>query len=162
VVIDYLANHTEAIPVLAAWFHEEWSYLYPERTLYDVERSIAGRSQVDRIPIALVAMEAGEVIGTVCLKVHDMDTHLHLSPWLAGLYVARTWRGRGIGSALVRAMEEKAQELEVGHLYLYTPDSESFYASLDWRLLERVPYHGSTVAVMEKQIARGHLGTVYL
>lgn len=153
-LIDYLANHPAAIPVLAGWFHAEWSYLYPERTVADVERSIADRTNTTTIPLALVAVEGHEVVGTVCLKTHDMDTQLHLSPWLAGLYVARESRGRGVGSALVKAIEEKAYELGVRTLYLYTPESERFYASRKWDVLERVTYHGCRVSVMKKTLDR--------
>lgn len=150
--IDYLANHTKAIPMLGDWFYEEWSHLYPERTRADVEEAISERTSTNRIPLALVAVEAGNVVGTVCLKVHDMDTHVHLSPWLAGLYVARERRRKGIGSALVHAVEHKASELGIGKLYLYTPESEAFYSRLEWDLLERVEYRGYMVSVMEKEI----------
>ncbi len=86
--IEYLAFHKEVIPTLAQWFYEEWSYLYPERTFSDVKRLIAERAQADKIPVALVAYDGEELLGTVCLKVHDMDTRLDLTPWLAGLYVS--------------------------------------------------------------------------
>jgi len=84
--IAYLADHKEVIPLLARWFYQEWAYLHPERTLADVERLIAERVNTDRIPLALLAFDGRELLGTVCLKVHDMDTRLDLTPWLAGLY----------------------------------------------------------------------------
>jgi hypothetical protein len=86
--IAYLTDHKEVIPILAQWFYKEWAYLHPERTLADVERLIRERANIDRIPVALVAFEGQELLGTVCLKVHDMDTRLDLTPWLAGLYVS--------------------------------------------------------------------------
>ncbi|WP_333873997.1 hypothetical protein [Methylobacter sp.] len=38
--IVHLADHKEVIPTLAQWFYQEWAYLYPDRTLLDVERLI--------------------------------------------------------------------------------------------------------------------------
>lgn len=151
--IAHLADHRDVIPTLAQWFYQEWAYLHPDRTLEDVERLIGERTNTTKIPVALVAFEGGELLGTVCLKVHDMDTRLDLTPWLAGLYVAAAWRRKGIGTALVSAIEKKAHELQVEKLYLYTPESEGFYSSLGWHLSERTKYHGYPVTIMEKNIA---------
>ncbi|WP_367025857.1 GNAT family N-acetyltransferase [Methylococcus sp. ANG] len=150
--IEYLADHKELIPTLARWFYEEWAYLHPERTYADVEHLITERAQTNKIPVALVAFEGNELLGTVCLKVHDMDTRLDLTPWLAGLYIAAPRRKQGIGATLVSAIEKKAHELGVKTLYLYTPESETFYARHGWHVKERTEYHGCPVTIMEKQI----------
>lgn len=150
--IEYLADHQDVIPTLAQWFYEEWAYLHPERTYSDVECLISERAQKDKIPMALVAFYGEELLGTVSLKVHDMETRIDLSPWLAGLYVSVTRRRQGIGEALVFAIEKKACELGVGRLYLYTPESESFYSKLEWKVKERTEYHGYPVTLMQKEI----------
>lgn len=150
--IAYLADHKEVIPILARWFYQEWTYLHPDRTLQDVERLIGERTNTTKIPLSLVAFEGGELLGMVCLKVHDMDTRLDLTPWLAGLYVTAPWRRKGIGTALVSAIEKKSQELQIEKLYLYTPESEGFYSRLGWHVNERVKYHGYPVTIMEKKI----------
>lgn len=151
--IAYLANHKEVIPQLAAWFYQEWAYLLPSKTQKDVERLLHERTNTDKIPVALLAFEGDELVGTVCLKVHDMDTRLDLSPWLAGLYVAEPLRGHGIGTTLVSSIEKKARELGVKKLYLHTPKSEAFYTGLGWQLKERTEYHGYPVSIMEKELA---------
>jgi GNAT superfamily N-acetyltransferase len=150
--IAYLADHKEVIPILARWFYEEWTYLYPDRTLTDVERLIGERANANKIPVALVAFDGQELLGTVCLKVHDMDTRLDLTPWLAGLYVKAPRRRQGIGTALVSAIEKKAHELGIERLYLYTPESEVFYSRLGWQIKERTEYHGYSVTLMQKEI----------
>jgi N-acetylglutamate synthase-like GNAT family acetyltransferase len=150
--IVYLADHLELVPQLAAWFHAEWAYLYPERTLAQVEAGIRGRAEKDRLPLALVALEDHTLRGTVCLKIHDMDTRTELSPWLAGLFVDPAQRRRGLGTALVRAMEDQALSMGIHHLYLYTPVSEQFYRARGWRMLEHTDYHGYPVTIMQKTL----------
>ena len=151
--ISLLADHQEVIPTLAGWFHREWSYLVPGRSEQDVACSIAERASRHKIPMALVAFEEHELIGTVCLKVNDMESRPELTPWLAGLYVKESWRKRGVGSALVRAIERQAVDLGVERLFLYTPESERFYAALGWRVLERTTVHDVPVTIMEKRLA---------
>jgi len=151
--IAYLADHTEVIPILAQWFYKEWAYLHPGKTLANVEQLIGERINTNKIPLALVAFDNQELVGTVCIKVHDMDTHLDLSPWLAGLYVSASRRRQGIGATLVSAIEKEAHKLGVEKLYLHTPESETFYSKLGWQVKERPQYHGYPVSLMQKKIA---------
>ena len=151
--IAYLADYKEVIPKLAEWFYQEWFNLYPGKTIDDVKTAIGERTNRDAIPVALVALEGAELVGTVCLKTHDMDTRLDLSPWLAGLYVAQPWRRQGIGTALVKAIEQKAKALGIRRLYLYTPSAEFFYVKMAWRAKETTNYHGVEVTIMEKEMA---------
>ena len=148
--ITYLAGHEEVIPTLAEWFYREWSYLQPNRTLSDVESSIRERVNKDVLPVALLAFEGSILVGTICLRTHDMDTRLDLSPWLAGLYVAESWRGRGIGTEMVNAIEQTASTLGIRKLYLYTLRAEPFYSRMVWQVKETTEYHGAKVTIMEK------------
>lgn len=150
--IEYLADHEDVIPIISDWFYREWSYLYPERTKDDFRRFISERVNKDKVPLTLVAFEGEELVGTVCLKTHDMDTKTELSPWLAGLYVKESWRKKGVGSALVKAIEQKAIELGINLLFLYTPESENFYYNLGWRVKEKTNYHKVPVTIMEKRL----------
>ena len=150
--INPLAQHKEAIPTIAKWYYEEWSHFYPDRTMNDVEQYIGGGKKKNKILVALVALEGEALLGTVCLRIHDMNTRLDLTPWLAGLYVAESRRRQGIGTALVHAIERKAKEMSARKLYLYTEKPEGFYTRLGWRVKERTEYHGYPVTIMEKEI----------
>ena len=152
--IHYLADHRDLVPLIAQWFFGEWACFYPGKGLKDFEAMVAERANRDRLPLALVALEGGKLLGTGCLKPRDMETRPELTPWLAGMFVAGESRGRGIGAALVRAVEEKAAGLGIGKLYLHTPRSERFYARLGWSVKERTEYCGCAVTVMEKALSR--------
>ncbi len=136
---------------MAKWFYQEWSHLYPGRKVIDIEQAIGGRGK-KKILVTFIALEGEELLGTVSLKIHDMETRLDLTPWLAGLYVVESRRKQGIGTTLVKVIERKAKELSVRKLYLYTLNSEGFYARLGWFGKERAEYHGYSVTIMEKKI----------
>ncbi len=145
--IAFLADHIEHVPQLAAWFHNEWSHLYPTRTLVEVEASMRERAVKNQLPLALVALESHQLRGTVCLKIHDMDSRTELSPWLAGLFVAPDHRRRGIGAQLLGAIEDQALALGITSLYLYTPAAEQFYLAHGWRTAG-APWNTQTIIII--------------
>jgi predicted N-acetyltransferase YhbS len=70
--------------------------------------------------------------GLVLLIDNDLESHPHLKPWLASLFVAPEMRGKGIGTALIRAVENAARDQRHAALYLYTGKA-GYYRSLDWQ-----------------------------
>jgi predicted N-acetyltransferase YhbS len=153
--IQYLGDHQETIPVLADWIYNEWSYLYPGATLQDFEGLLRERVNKKSLPLTLVALEAGEPIGTASLKAFDMETRSDLTPWLTSLHVAKPWRRRGLGSNLVKAIEQKAVELEIHKLFLFATDADLvalFYSRLGWIVKEKTIYHSYPVIILEKDL----------
>lgn len=122
----------------------------PGLTVEDLTRIFSRHLNRDRIPLTLIAFLDGQPAGTASIFVHDMDTRPDLSPWLAAVYVAPSYRKQGIGSKLVKAVESEAQKLDIHRLYLFTPDRERFYTRLGWSVLERVEYWNQTVVIMDK------------
>lgn len=150
--IEYLAGHEHVIPTIARWLYDEWAYLHPGRSCADVEQLLGIRAQTSEMPLALVAFDGSEPLGTVSLKEYDLDTRLDLSPWLASLYVSHPIRRQGVGTALVSAIEKVACTLGMSTLYLYTPHSRAFYEALGWKLKESSVYHSHQVMLMEKTL----------
>ena len=154
--IVYLCDRREIIPELAAWIFNEWSCLYPGATLRDFNDLLGERINKKSLPLTLVAIEAGEPVGTASLKAFDMETRSDLTPWLTSLYVAKPWRKRGFGSSLVKAIEQKAAELGMQKLFLFTADAALvplFYAKLGWVITEKTFYHTYPVTIMEKDLS---------
>lgn len=150
--ISFLADHPSFVPTLVQWHHQEWSYLRPGESIADRAarlRAACGRSQ---IPTVFVAHDGAELLGSAMLIAHDMDTRMELSSWLAGVFVASTHRGQGIGAALVRRATEEAGLQQVPRLYLYTPTAEAFYARLGWAVCDRLRYRTTDVTLMTKEI----------
>jgi predicted N-acetyltransferase YhbS len=155
--IQYLGDHQEVIPVIAAWIYDEWSYLYPKMTLQDVVSLLRERINREKLPLTLVAFEEGEPIGTVSLRTFDMETRKDLQHWLTSIYVVKPWRRRRIGSSLVQTAERKAAELDICKLFLFTTDvilPALFYSKLGWIMKEKTMYHSYPVIIMEKNVCR--------
>jgi GNAT superfamily N-acetyltransferase len=115
---------------------------------------VRSRAVRDRIPLTLLALTDGELVGQVSIKIEEPYVIEGLSPWIGGLLVKDNWRGRGTGKALLSEVERVAAELEVEVMYLTCEaDAEPFYERMGWRVLERTVSLGDEVAVMYKNLA---------
>jgi N-acetylglutamate synthase-like GNAT family acetyltransferase len=146
--VEYLADHPEAMPLLARWQHAEWGHVRPGDSLEARLTRLRNYANRDRIPLTVVALEDGVVLGSASLVPHDMETRMELTPWLASVFVGEPYRRKGIGADLVRRIMAEAKRLEVPILYLYTVHSEKFYAGLGWTLQERTAYREQQVVIM--------------
>ena len=154
ITIDYLANHRELAHDVATFSYAEWHSLYDQRgqTFADVESIINERAKVGSLPLAFVAFRREQVVGTVSLKVRDLEIRPDLTPWLGGLLVVSNWRHLGIGSLLIERALKEAKILKLRRLYLWTTSAESLYLKLGWSEVERAEYCGRSIVVMERVI----------
>ncbi len=146
--IAYLDEHVDAIPALAARHHDAWSAVTPHLSVADRIAGFQARARRGSIPTGFVALADSVVVGMACLVAYDVDSHRHLTPWLASVLVAPAHRGQGIGSALSRRTTEEAAVLGAPHVYLFTFDKESFYARLGWSTIEPTEMAGVPGIVM--------------
>jgi GNAT superfamily N-acetyltransferase len=110
--------------------------------------------QQDGYEIGLLAECDGQPAG-LCLFVRDEaepNPRPDLTPWLAALYVAPAFRARGMGAALVRAIEDHARAVGTTTLYLYTSEAERFYARIGWRVRDRFTQNGEALALMAREL----------
>lgn len=151
--IDYLDDHRQAIPKLAELHHAEWLTVTPGLSVADRIAGFEARARRGSIPTGLVAVVENAVVGMASLVACDIESHCHLTPWLATVLVEPGYRRRGIGSALtIRAVDE-AITLGVRDVFLFTFDRQSFYARLGWETLEPATYAGRRGTVMSRHLA---------
>jgi GNAT superfamily N-acetyltransferase len=151
IAIDYLVNCPELVDEMARLSWKEWQEIYEQRnqTLEHSVKNYLDRMNTDRLPLTLVALHRGELVGMVSLKFHDMDTRPDLDPWLGGLLVLPEWRNRGVGTMLMQRATEEARRLNVPRLYLWTYSAEKLYDKLGWQVVERTNYCGKEAVVMQ-------------
>jgi GNAT superfamily N-acetyltransferase len=146
--IEYLADRPEFVSILARWHYQEWAYLRPGDSVKARVARLREGCGRGEIPLTVVAVSDGELLGSASLVEHDMESRQELSPWLSGVFVRLERRRQGIGAALVRRIMDEARSLHVSKLYLYTLNSTSFYADLGWSLLEHAVYRRKEVSIM--------------
>jgi GNAT superfamily N-acetyltransferase len=152
VAVEYLADHPEIVPVVAAAFHAEWRDYYGARTVADVEAELRETAQRDTLPVALVALRAGEFVGTATLRADSITTHPQLGPWLAAFYVRPEYRNQGAGRQLIEAAGAVARRLGFAELYAGSGRAAPLFERAGWRVLERTPYHGETIAILRRDL----------
>jgi len=148
VQIEFLADRPEFIPILAEWHFREWAYLRPDDSVANRIRLLQERSGRVELPITFIASSGSEVLGSAMLIHREMDTHPHFTPWLAGVFVAPTDRGHGIGRALVEHVVREAGARDYSTVYLFTPSAQDFFSHLGWSIVEHTRYRETDVTIM--------------
>lgn len=146
--IDYLGRYSKFIPAVAKWHQDEWHNISPDlSTSKRIDLYNLYENKVT-IPCCFIALISDEPVGSASLVVSDMESHKHLSPWLASVYVQKTNRRQGIATQLIEACLKNARDYGVKTLYLFTPDQSDFYQKRGWKKLESTLYHGEYVDIM--------------
>jgi len=105
------------------------------------------RSMADRSTNAVVAGDGERLLGFGIMKYHDDEAHLLL------LAVRADAGRRGIGSAMLRWLEQSALVAGVGQVYLEArlanAEARAFYAKLGYREIQTLPgyYRGREACV---------------
>jgi N-acetylglutamate synthase-like GNAT family acetyltransferase len=149
---SYLVEHPEYIPQLAQWLFEEWNSILGEKTPETRIKKLKAHMNRDQLPIAWVAHENGQVLGTASLRLHDLEGREDLTPWLGGVLVGPDFRRRGIGAALCATVEDAAKSRGIQTLYLFTLDKQAWYSRMGWRVLGPCVWHERAVDIMCKQL----------
>jgi GNAT superfamily N-acetyltransferase len=151
--IQLLADRPDLVPAIARWYFEEWGHKEPDNSVEATIERLSGKLNCDIFPIPIVATDAdGSLLGTVQLKVREMEIFPDREFWLGGVYVASQARGRGIGAELVKRIAELAEIHKISELWLQTHALDGgLYARLGWSTVEKLTYKGEEIAVMVRR-----------
>lgn len=128
-VVVHLCSVQHVRPALATLIHAEFWGDVPGTSPDDLCDRLALATSPSRLPICRVGMDGDTPVGVANLIDYDDPNPRVGRPWLAGLVVVPAWRGRGLGSRLVRAVIEDAKRLGERELFLGT-DGPGFYLRL--------------------------------
>lgn len=104
------------------------------RPLYGVAEVI---DALDQGEPAVVASAGGHIVGTVVARVTGERA------WILRVAIMRDWRGRGLGSELLRAIEDRLVQLGVRRIAAVLPTGEVGHAAFinqGYRLTDQVEY----------------------
>jgi GNAT superfamily N-acetyltransferase len=138
--------------VLQRWFEEEWPAWYGPGGPGNAAHDLLAYSSRDRLPVGLVAFLGDELCGIAVLKAESITSHSHLRPWVAAGLVAPPFRNRGIGSALLAALEQVARDLGYSRIYCGTTAAAGLLRRAAWRFMERTVQDGEDVLIYEKAL----------
>jgi len=141
-------------PLVARWrvdafFNYPGGYTVEEMTALILAPSVGPKE-------TFVLLDHDQPAGTVGLVRTDLETRPDLTPWLAGLFVAPAFRGRGYATALVRRVEAFALAASVPVLWLYTATTEPFYLRLGWHRVGMEQDRGHEVVLMRRFLSEGY------
>lgn len=149
--LDFLVNHPEFIAELAQDTLDHYRDILRDETIETRSAKLRSHMNTETLPLAVVAFEDHKLLGMGALREHDLPGHDELTPWLAGMFVPRQHRRRGIGSALCHALEEKAWAMGFPILYLFTLDQQRLYQRLGWQYMKSSTWLGHPVDIMMKR-----------
>jgi uncharacterized protein (DUF952 family)/N-acetylglutamate synthase-like GNAT family acetyltransferase len=129
----------------------EWKEIFTEDSvqtyidLYGRAGTYAGRFVETYVAIN----ENGELIGMATLVDDDeLPNAPEPGPWLAAVLTLPTSRAQGVASAVVQRIVQRAHELRLPAIYLYTSDQQRWYTNKGWKPLRETELNGIAHTVM--------------
>lgn len=113
-----------------AFYHAQWGNKDNLNFFKNVFQHSDGQ-----LPKLFLLMDGNEIAGCCGLAKQDFVSRQDLGPWLVGLYVNEGYRGRSLGSQLMQAAQEAAEQSGWNALYLIT-DLDGYYEKYGWQRIE--------------------------
>ena len=149
ITIGFLADHLDTIPTLANWFRNQWPDYFADWSQAEMEQDFLADIGKDCLPARLVAFASEELVGTIVLREQGDETLPDCQPELGGLFVIASHRGRGVGTALVRAGMQLARAQGYESVYATTVAAAGILESLGWTFLKTVVHQDGPLALYE-------------
>lgn len=119
---------------IAQWMYDWWG-AEAHRTLEEIRLFTESSAQDDALPQTYGLFVDETLVGIWQLRLDDLFVRPDIYPWLANVYVAPAYRGKGYGRALNESVRQLAREnLNCNELYLYTHHT-GLYEKYGWQYL---------------------------
>jgi len=129
--------YADSIRAVAGWIYDEFWSGQNRHSPASLEERLKEAQDVGAIPLSLLALCGQTPVGTVNLIENDDERRAHLRPWLAALLVLPRYRRQGIGSLLIRSLQEQAGRIGEREMFLGT-DNPDFYLRREVTVVERL------------------------
>ncbi len=146
--LSNLAQFPAYVDQISAWFFEEWGGGVEGRTVGQFSEVLNERMNIEKLPVAFVALASDDLIGTASLICNEISSLPRYKHWLASVFVAPKHRRQGWGTKIVRAAVQITPEYGIDKLFLYTRSHMGFYQQLGWQYLETVQYRNRDAMIL--------------
>ena len=102
--------------------------------------------------MGVIAFWGSELCGIAVLKAESITSHSHFCPCAAATLVRPDYRGRGVGTQLLCAVEELAKALGYGRIYCGTNTATQLLERRGWQFIEQGEASGENVSIYEKAL----------
>ena len=137
--IVHLEKVPEVIPELIEYYIKEWEPYYGAKGIGNAELDIKACCQSDKLPFALVAIDSNRVaLGTGALREQSLGSESGEEPWISALLVPQSHRKKGIGEALINALELEAKRMGFTEIYSATDSANTLLLNRGWQALRQV------------------------
>jgi len=153
--ITSLSRHPAALDQLALWHHRECLRQGLDSSLERRRTYLQKHLGPQPLPLTLVALDsAARPLGCVSLVRYSSAASSRPRVWLSNLYVVASHRRRGLGQRLLDSALERAGQLPLSHLWLFTSEQVDYYLSRGWRPMGKA-HLGGGVQIMNISLPRG-------
>jgi len=151
ITISTLAEHPELVPDVVEIAWREWgAWQAPgERERWLREMELDSRLHT-AMSAAFVALHGDRAVGVVQLHEFEVDAIRDRSPWVCGMVVLPDYRGAGVGSRLLAALEQFAAGHGVRRLWVFTEHAAGFYERCGWQRHGEAVEHGEHGIVLTR------------
>ena len=135
--LKQLSECPEHLLAVGTWIYEEW-WKRRNNSSEDVLRWLGTHTEKDRVPFTVVALAAGNPVGSCCVIENDCAHRPQYAPWVAAVYVKPEFRRRGLASRVLQEAATIAARARVEGLYIDCHvKTVPVYEKSGWTIFER-------------------------
>ncbi|MCK4999245.1 MAG: GNAT family N-acetyltransferase [Anaerohalosphaera sp.] len=146
VTIESIIDRPEAVPVVAAWIYEQWSFLSPDMSIEAWTEFIQARiSFNDGQSVLYVAMDGNTPVGCLAMYSEDPATSIDdIGPWVGAFYVENKYRGTNVARKLANTTLDAAREMDLITVYAVVTDPKLIKIAhrIGWKTIKEEFYKG--------------------
>jgi len=138
--IGDLLGYPQAVESVVKWIHDEWADL-SGRTIEQTNARFRDGIERGKLPVTLIALHDGKPIGAGSLREKDsIDWYQGATPWICNVIVKEEARHKGVATALCKAFEQVAKEMDFPAIYLATEYEDSLYHRIGYVTFHKKEY----------------------